>query len=280
MARPAGIKPHRAINQAWNQPPQDQQWSQPAQGGWQNPQGGQPQQTMSAAQQWAAQQQQQQLPTLPAPVYPPGMQPAHVQAPPGLAPASAQPAWQGAATQNAPMTFQFGSSVARQQSPFGSQPQQGSAVDRQQSPFGPQPQQTAGNRPWGSSSHSIHFTEGGVFWHVRKRAFMRLLVLKQFMHEWTKTQYMKEIPWRGLGAVSVIEPELPKGCTHYIVSWIRKITRNSSESWRILMNPSMGDIRDSDSSMFSVNASIYSSNHENPLDCQSWSHRLIFLKAW
>ena len=123
--------------------------SQPTQGGWQNPQGGQPPQAMTAAQQWTAQQQQQQLPALPAPVYPPGMQPTNVQAPPDLAAANAQPTWQGATTQNAPMTFQFGSSAPRQQSPFGSQLQQGSAVDRQQSPSGPQPQQPTGNRQWG-----------------------------------------------------------------------------------------------------------------------------------
>ena len=148
-------------HQDWNQPAQDQQWSQPSQGGWQNPQAGQQPQSMSAAQQWVAQQQQQlqqqpQLPTLPAPVYPPGMQPSNVQAPPGLVPSGAQSTWQGATTQNAPQTFQFGSSGTRRQSPFGSQPQQGLAVDRQQSPFGPQPQQPTGNL----QVTSIHFTEG------------------------------------------------------------------------------------------------------------------------
>ena len=141
-------------HQDWNQPPQDQQWSQPAQGGWQNPQGGQPQPAMIATQQWTAQQQQQQLPTLLAPVYPPGMQPANVQPPPGLATTTVQPTWQGVSAQNTPMTFQFGSSATRQQSPFGAQPQQGSAADRQQSPFGLQPQQTTGNRQW--SFHPLH----------------------------------------------------------------------------------------------------------------------------
>ena len=92
------------------------------------------------------QSQQQQLPTLPAPVYPPGMQPTNVQPPPGLGHSSGQQTWQGATTQSAPI--QFGPAATRQQSPFGSQPTQGSAVDRQQSPFGQQPQESIGRSPF------------------------------------------------------------------------------------------------------------------------------------
>ena len=134
--------------------------------GWQDPQQGHQaqQQQATAAQYWptaaTATQQQQQLPTLPAPVYPPGMQPTNVQPPPGLGHTSVQQTWQGGTTQNAPI--QFGSAATRQQSPFGSQPTQDQL-------------QTGNNRLLVSShnsllgevhlikdtsSHSIHFTEG------------------------------------------------------------------------------------------------------------------------
>ena len=147
---------------------------------------------MTAAQQWTA-QQQQQLPALPAPVYPPGMQPTNVQPPPGLAATNAPTTWQGVSTQSTPMTFQFGSSANRQQSPFGSQPQQ----DRQRTDSS---RHLVHNRNslreiahGASSSHSIHFTEGECC-VTRKRAFMKLLVLEQFTNEWTGNQYMKGIP--------------------------------------------------------------------------------------
>ena len=107
------------------------------------------QQQVIAAQYWPTQQQQsqqQQLPTLPAPVYPPGLRPTNVQPPPGLGHTSVQQSWQGATTQNAPI--QFGLAATRQQSPFHSQSTQGSAADRQQSPFTQQPQQSTGRNPF------------------------------------------------------------------------------------------------------------------------------------
>ena len=97
--------------QDWSQQPQT------TQGGWQAPQRGYQQQQQS---------QQQQLPTLPAPVYPPGMQPMNVPPPPGLGPTSVQQSWQGVTSQTQQM--------------------QGSVADRQQSPFGLQSQQPTGRR--------------------------------------------------------------------------------------------------------------------------------------
>ena len=131
--------------QDWSQQPQN------TQGGWQDPHQGHQaqQQQVTATQYWPTQQQQprqQQLPTLPAPVYQPGMQPTNVQPPPGLGHTGVQQTWRGATTQNA--LIQFGSAATRQQSPFGSQPTQGSAADRQQSPFGQQPQQSTGRSPF------------------------------------------------------------------------------------------------------------------------------------
>ena len=140
--------------QDWNQPTQDHcQWSRSSSGVSQNQQTGQQSQHVTAAQYWSAQQlqqvpqQQSQLPALPAPVYPPGMQPTNIQAPPGLGTGSTHQPWQGGTAQNAPL--QFGSAAVRQQSPFGSHFTQGSSADRQQSPFGPHTQPTAGNHPFG-----------------------------------------------------------------------------------------------------------------------------------
>ena len=124
---------------------QYQDWSQQqpsTQEYWHDPQQGHPQhypQQSSATQQWHGQQQQQmqqQLPTLPNPVYPPGMQP-NVQPPPGLG-SNVQRTRQGVMTQGASM--QCGSAASRQQSPIGSQPPQ----DRQQSSYGQQYPSTSG----------------------------------------------------------------------------------------------------------------------------------------
>ena len=114
---------------------------------WQDPQQGHQQyssQQAIAAQYWPRQQQQQQqqqLPTLPEPVYPPGMQPLSVQPPQGLGP-NVQRTRQGVVSQSA--SIQYGSAASRQQSPYGSQPPRGSAVERQQSPCGQQPPSTGG----------------------------------------------------------------------------------------------------------------------------------------
>ena len=122
-----------------------QDWSQQpstTQERWQNPQQGHqeyPAQQVTAAQYWPIQQQQsqqQQLPTLPAPVFPPGMQP-----PPGLGP-NVQRTRQGVMSQSA--SIRYGSAASRQQSPYASQPPQGSSAERQQSPFGQQPPSTSG----------------------------------------------------------------------------------------------------------------------------------------
>ena len=97
-----------------------------------------PQQS-AVTQHWHAQQQQQmqqQLPALPNPVYPPGMQPS-VQPPPGLG-SNVQRTRQGVMTQGASM--QYGSAASRQQSPVGSQPPQ----DRQQPSYGQQYPSTSG----------------------------------------------------------------------------------------------------------------------------------------
>ena len=99
--------------QDWGQqqPTSQEYWHDPQQGYSQH----YPQQSV-ATQQWHAQQQQQmqqQLPALPNPVYPPGMQP-HVQPPPGLG-SNVQRTRQGVMTQGA--TMQYGSAVSRQQSP-------------------------------------------------------------------------------------------------------------------------------------------------------------------
>ena len=96
-------------------------------------------QQSAATQNWHVQQQQQiqqQMPALPNPVYPPGMQP-NVRPPPGLA-SNVQRTRQGVMTQGASM--QYGSAASRQQSPAGSQPPQ----DRQQSSYGQQYPSTGG----------------------------------------------------------------------------------------------------------------------------------------
>ena len=124
--------------QDWSyRPPSTQEY-------WHDPQQGHPQnypQQSSAAQQWHPQQQQQQrpqqqLPNLPAPVYPPGMQPC-AQPPPGLS-LNVQRTGQGVMSQGASM--QYGTATSRQQSPAGSQLPQ----DRQQSSYGQQYQSTSG----------------------------------------------------------------------------------------------------------------------------------------
>ena len=112
-----------------------QDWSQQqpsTQEYWHDPQHDQPQRypQQPSAQHWHAQQQQQlqqQLPALPKPVFPPGMQPS-VQPPPGLGP-NVQRTRQGVMSQGTSM--QYGSAASRQQSPIGSQPPQ----DRQQSAY-------------------------------------------------------------------------------------------------------------------------------------------------
>ena len=101
---------------------QYQDWSQQqpsTQEYWNDPQQGHPQhypQQPAATQHWHAQQMQQQLPALPNPVYPPGMQPS-VQPPPGL-----------------------GSNVQRTMSPreHGQQQQVNAVQDRPQA-FAPRP---------------------------------------------------------------------------------------------------------------------------------------------
>ena len=127
-----------------------QDWSQQqstTQERWQDPQQGHqqyPSQQGAAAQYWPnqpPQSQQQQMPTLPAPVFPPGMQPVGTRPPPGLGP-NVQRTRQGVMSQSA--SIQYGSAASRQQSPHGSQPPQGSAAERQQSPFGQQPPSTGG----------------------------------------------------------------------------------------------------------------------------------------
>ena len=103
-----------------------------------------PSQQGAAAQYWPnqpPQSQQQQMPTLPAPVFPPGMQPVGMRPPPGLGP-NVQRTRQGVMSQSA--SIQYRSAASRQQSPYGSQPLQGSAAERQQSPFGQQPPSTGG----------------------------------------------------------------------------------------------------------------------------------------
>ena len=94
-----------------------------------------------APQHWHEQQQQQQqlqqqLPTLPTPVFPPGMQP-NVQPPPGLG-SNVQRTRQGVTSQGASM--QYGSAASRQQSPVGSQPPQ----ERQPSSYSQQYPFTSG----------------------------------------------------------------------------------------------------------------------------------------
>ena len=116
-----------------------QDWSQQqpsTQEYWHDPQQGHQQ---HYPQQWHEQQQQQmqqQLPALPNPVYPPGMQ-QNVQPPPGLG-SNVQRTRQGVMTQGASM--QYGSAVSRQQSPSGSQPPQ----DRHQSSYSQQYPFTSG----------------------------------------------------------------------------------------------------------------------------------------
>ena len=119
-----GWTPHRdtGSQQQWRDQPSSSQryqdWShqsQPTQGGWQDPQQGQSQQQhqqVTAAQYWPT--QQQQVPTLPAPTYPPGMQPSNIQPPPGLGPTNVQQTWQGATTQNVPIQFGFVSAMRGQ----------------------------------------------------------------------------------------------------------------------------------------------------------------------
>ena len=122
--------------QDWGQqPPTTQEY-------WHDPQQGHSQQysqQSAATQHWHVQQQQQmqqQMPALPNPVYPPGMQP-NVQPPPGLG-SNVQRTRQGVMTQGASM--QYGSAASRQQSPAGSQPPQ----DRQQSSYNQQYPPTGG----------------------------------------------------------------------------------------------------------------------------------------
>ena len=124
---------------------QYQDWSQQqptTQEYWHDPQQGHSQhysQQSAATQHWHVQQQQQmqqQMPALPNPVYPPGMQP-NVQPPPGLG-SNVQRTRQGVMTQGASM--QYGSAASRQQSPAGSQPPQ----DRQQSSYSQQYPSTGG----------------------------------------------------------------------------------------------------------------------------------------
>ena len=121
--------------QDWSQqPPSTQEY-------WHDPQQGHPQhypQQSAAAQHWQAPQQQlpQQLPVLPAPVYPPGMQPS-VQPPPGLGP-NIQRNRPGVMSQG--VSVQYASAASRQQSPVGSQPPQ----DRQQSSYSQQYPSTGG----------------------------------------------------------------------------------------------------------------------------------------
>ena len=120
---------------------QSQDWSQQqpsTQEYWHDPQHGHPQQypqQSSASQHWHA-PQQQQLPTVPTPVFPPGMQPS-TQAPPGLGP-NVQRTRQGVTSQAASM--QYGSAASRQQSPVGSQPPQ----ERQPSSYSQQCPFTSG----------------------------------------------------------------------------------------------------------------------------------------
>ena len=122
--------------QDWSQhPPTTQEY-------WHDPQQGHSQQysqQSAASQHWHAQQQQQmqqQMPALPNPVYPPGMQPS-VRPPPGLG-SNVQRTGQGVMTQGASM--QYGTAASRQQSPVGSQPPQ----DRQQSSYSQQYPFTSG----------------------------------------------------------------------------------------------------------------------------------------
>ena len=118
--------------QDWGQqPPTTQEY-------WHDPQQGHSQhysQQSAATQHWHV-QQQQQMPALPNPVYPPGMQP-NVRPPPGLG-SNVQRTSQGVITQGASM--QYGSAASRQQSPAGSQPPQ----DRQQTSYGQQYPSTSG----------------------------------------------------------------------------------------------------------------------------------------
>ena len=163
---------------------QYQDWSQQqptTQEYWHDPQQGHSQhysQQSAATQHWHVQQQQQmqqQLPALPNPVYPPGMQPI-VQPPPGLA-SNVQRTRQGVMTQGASM--QYGSAASRQQSPAGSQPPQ----DRQQSSYSQQYPSTGGyfRQGYQWALHPFHW--GGVFWHVKKRVSHGHLVWEQLMNE-------------------------------------------------------------------------------------------------
>ena len=116
-----------STQERWHDPRQDYQQYYPQQS--------------SAAQHWPVQQQQQlqqqqQMPSLPAPVYPPGMQPS-AHPPPGLGP-NVQRTRQGVMSQSA--SIHYGSAASRQQSPIGSQPPQ----DRQQSSYGQQYPPTGG----------------------------------------------------------------------------------------------------------------------------------------
>ena len=198
----------------WSQQAQDRQLSQTSTRDWQAPQQGQQSQYSAQAQYWPAQQQQQsqqqqtQLPPLPAPVFPPGMQSQNVQAPPGLGAPNAQQQWQGNMTKTTP--FQFGSAATRQQSPFGLQTQ-GSAADRQRFTFW----STTTTVYWKSiiwvpvTTPSISL-RGSVL--TREKTCIHVTSgIEQFMHGVLEPKRL-EILTKESEAVRVIEPGLPR-CT-------------------------------------------------------------------